>query len=110
MNTQWHRVGGGTHGGCTLVQGVRVKIATVMERLVIEDQAFRAEELKEPAVLVLARANRMSVRLDGYAEVRGGTSTARATIGGSAAAGRPAAGRQSQRQHHVGADGKFTTN
>ena len=87
----------------------RVKITTVLERVVIGDQAFRAEELEEPAVLVLARGNRMCVRRDGYAEVCGSSGTAR-TIGGSAAAARPAVGRQSRRQHHVGTDGTLTTN
>ena len=40
---------------------------------------FRAEELKEPALLVLARANQISVRSDGNAEVRGGSGAARAS-------------------------------
>ena len=88
----------------------RVKITTVLERVVIGDRAFRAEELKEPAVLVLARASRVCVRRDSYAEVCGSSGTARMTNGGTAAAARPAVGRQSRRQHHVGTDGTLTIN
>ena len=88
----------------------RVQITTVLERVDIEYQAFRAEERKEPAVPVLARANRMSVRLDGHAEVHGGSGVAGAASGTSAAAARHATWRQSPRQHHVGADGMLTTN
>ena len=77
-------------------------------RAVIKDQAFWAEELKEPAVLVLARATRMSDWLDGDAAVRGGGGTARATSGGGAGAAHPAAERLPQRQHHVGVDGMLT--
>ena len=87
-----------------------MKITTVLERVVIGDRAFRAEELKELAVLVLARANRMCVRRDRYAEVCGSSGTARMTNGGTAAAARLAVRRQSRRQHHVGTDGTLTTN
>ena len=45
-------------------------------RAVIEDQAFWAEELKGPAVLVLARANRMSDRLGSDAHGRSSTACA----------------------------------
>ena len=72
-------------------------------RAVIEDQTFWAEELKDPAVLVLARANRMSDQLDCDAEVRGSGGTARGTFGGGAAAARYTSGR-----HNANTTSKLT--
>ena len=74
----------------------RAKIATVMERVVIEDLVCRASlmcwRLPEPTDCVFGR------------RLRNGT------FGGSAAAACCAAGRRSERHHHVGADGMLTTN